>query len=59
MVTFTKGNDTIVCETPPLGQEGDINGVYYARDGKTIKVCPCEQPSYTVYCVCACVCVCV
>jgi hypothetical protein len=57
MVTFIKDNDTIVCETPPLGQEGDINGVYYARDGKTIKVRPCPQPSHLcVLCVCLCVC---
>jgi hypothetical protein len=37
-VQLSKGDVVLTCQTPKLGEEGDVNGVYYARDGKTIKV---------------------
>ncbi len=42
IVTLVRGSTSLPCQTPPLGEQGDINGVYYARDGKTIQVrCGC------------------
>jgi hypothetical protein len=38
-VELVSGETTLVCATPPFGEVGDINDVYYARDGRTIKVC--------------------
>ena len=35
---MSNGIDTYVCATPPLGTQGSITGLYYARDGKTIQV---------------------
>ncbi len=43
-VRLTRGDVVLSCETPPLGVEGDITGVYYARDGKTIQVWHALRP---------------
>jgi hypothetical protein len=43
-VTLTRDGVVLRCETPPLGEEGSVNGVYYARDGKTIQ---CRVPPGT------------
>jgi hypothetical protein len=40
-VELVRGETTLLCVTPPFGEEGNINDVYYARDGKTIKVRAC------------------
>ncbi len=40
-VVLQKGETRLRCETPPYGQEGNVTGVYYARDGKTIQVGAC------------------
>ncbi len=37
-VSLVRGSTYLACQTPPLGEQGDVNGVYYARDGKTIQV---------------------
>ena len=46
-VQLTKGDSVVVCATPPLGEQGDLGGVYYGRDGKTIKVCAKVLPVFT------------
>lgn len=37
-VALDNGITQFRCETPPLGQQGDMSGIYYGRDGKLIRV---------------------
>ena len=38
VVTASNGIDTLTCETPPLGDVGDVNDLYYKHDGTEIHV---------------------
>ncbi len=38
VVTASNGIDTLTCETPPLGDVGEENDLYYKHDGTEIHV---------------------
>ena len=38
VVTASNGIDTLTCETPPLGDVGEENDLYYKHDGTKIQV---------------------
>ena len=44
-VKLVKGDTVLTCATPPFGEEGNLTDVYYARDGKMIRVCVCHRGS--------------
>jgi hypothetical protein len=52
LVTLVKGSLVLNCTTPPPGQEGDVNGVYYAKDGKSIQVRGVTSCSSGLFCAC-------